>query len=101
MCAATPVGRPTANQAVGALLTLGAYVGIAFAGPRLVGTNPQVLVVIVVACLVAVALGIAAGRSRSAGDPPRWASSRRLAWTLAAARARLGNDDRRAQVHPA
>jgi hypothetical protein len=57
LCAlATPIRRPTVQQAVGALVTLGAYVGIAFAGPRLVGTNPKALLAIVAACVVAVAL---------------------------------------------
>jgi hypothetical protein len=56
LCAAvTPIKRPGMRQAIGALLALGSYVGVAVAGPRLVGTNPRLLLVIVAACLLAVA----------------------------------------------
>jgi hypothetical protein len=56
LCAAvTPIKRPGVRQAIGALLALGSYVGVAVAGPRLVGTNPRLLLVIVAACLLAVA----------------------------------------------
>lgn len=53
---ATPIQRPSAYEAVEALLALGAGVAIAFAGPRLVGTNPKLLVVIFVALFASVAL---------------------------------------------
>jgi hypothetical protein len=57
LCAiATPVKRPTAGQAAGAVLTLGAYIGIALAGPRLVGTEPALLAAIFLACIGAVAV---------------------------------------------
>ena len=56
LCArATPVVRPTPARAVGAALTLALYVIIAFAGPRMVGTTPYLLVLLVAASFVAVA----------------------------------------------
>jgi hypothetical protein len=48
---ATPITRPGLRQAIGALLTLGAYLGLALTGPGLVGTNPRLLLAIVAACL--------------------------------------------------
>jgi hypothetical protein len=56
LCArATPIGRPTPAQAAGAVLTLALYVMLAFAGPRLVGTTPILLVLLLAASFVAVA----------------------------------------------
>jgi hypothetical protein len=56
LCArATPIVRPNARQAAGGALTLAAYLAIAVTGPRLVGTNPRLLIVIVATCAVAVA----------------------------------------------
>ena len=66
----TPIGRPRVRDAVAALLSLGAYLVIAFAGPRLVGTNPKLLAAIFVALLAGVSLwhiGLhRGGRSRAA-----------------------------------
>jgi hypothetical protein len=57
LCArATPIRRPTLHQALGALVTLGAYVGIALAGPRLVGTDPKALLALVAVCVAAIVL---------------------------------------------
>jgi hypothetical protein len=56
LCArATPIGRPTPAQAVGCALALALYVTVALAGPRLVGTRPLLLVLVLVACFAAVA----------------------------------------------
>jgi hypothetical protein len=52
----TPIARPRPRDAVAALLSLGAYLVIAFAGPRLVGTNPKLLIVLFVALLALVAV---------------------------------------------
>ena len=52
----TPIERPSGREATGALLSLGAAVAIAFAGPRLVGTNPKLLVAIFAALCAGVAL---------------------------------------------
>jgi hypothetical protein len=55
LCArATPIGRPSAREAAGGALTFAAYLTIAVTGPRLVGTNPRLLVIIFAACAVAV-----------------------------------------------
>ena len=43
---ATPIPRPDGRQAAGALLALAAAVATAFAGPRLVGTNPELLALV-------------------------------------------------------
>jgi hypothetical protein len=51
----TPIHAPDAWEAAGALLALGAAVAIAFAGPRLVGTNPELLGVLFVGLLALVA----------------------------------------------
>ena len=48
---------PQLGQAAGCALTLALYVMIAFAGPRLVGTMPILLVLLVVASFV-LALGV-------------------------------------------
>lgn len=57
LCArATRIGRPSAHDAVAALLTLGAGVAVTVAGPRLVGTNPKLLLLIVVALFASVAV---------------------------------------------
>jgi hypothetical protein len=57
LCArVTPIGRPAARHAVGAVLALGGYVVIALAGPRLAGTNPKLLILLFVGILAAVAL---------------------------------------------
>jgi hypothetical protein len=52
---ATPISRPTPAQAAGAALTLALYVAIAVAGPRLVGTRPILLVLLVAGSFAAVA----------------------------------------------
>jgi hypothetical protein len=52
----TPIGRPRRRDAVAALLSLGAYLAIAFAGPRLVGTNPKLLAALFIALLAIVSL---------------------------------------------
>lgn len=51
----TPIGAPGAREAAGALLALAAAVAIAFAGPRLVGTNPELLGVLFIGLLALVA----------------------------------------------
>jgi hypothetical protein len=57
LCAwVTPIERPRVREAIGSLLTLAAYVTIAFAGPRLVGTNPKLLVVLFVGLIAIVAI---------------------------------------------
>ena len=72
LCArATPIGRPSLRQAIGFLLTLAVYVGIAVAGPRLVGTNPRLLLVLFVAGVAVVALWHLP--SRRSEPPPRHA----------------------------
>jgi hypothetical protein len=53
---ATPLRRPRVQDMVAALLSLGAAVAIAFAAPRLVGTNPKLLALIFVLLVIAVAL---------------------------------------------
>jgi hypothetical protein len=52
----TPIGRPRMRDTVAALLSLGAYLAIAFAGPRLVGTNPKLLAALFIALLAIVSL---------------------------------------------
>jgi hypothetical protein len=52
----TPIGRPRVRDAVAALLAFGAYLVIAFAGPRLVGTNPKLLGALFIALLAVVSL---------------------------------------------
>ena len=55
LCAlATPISRPTAGQAASAALTLGLYIAVAFSGPRLAGTNPELLLLLVAGCILAV-----------------------------------------------
>jgi hypothetical protein len=57
LCAwVTPIRRPSTHQAIGALLALAAYLTIAFAGPRLVGTNPKALIVLFVGLIAIVAI---------------------------------------------
>jgi hypothetical protein len=51
---ATPIGRPTPAQAVGGALTLVLYITVAFSGPRLVGTTPELLLLLVAGCVLAV-----------------------------------------------
>jgi hypothetical protein len=53
---ATPITRPSRREAVEAMLSLGAAIVIAFAGPRLVGTNPEMLALVFVALVASVAL---------------------------------------------
>jgi hypothetical protein len=53
---ATPIDRPRARDAVTALLSLAAAVAIAFAGPRLAGTNPKLLILVFIALFAGVAL---------------------------------------------
>lgn len=56
LCArATPFGRPTPAQAAAAALTLALYVAVALAGPRLVGTRPILLVLLVSLSIATVA----------------------------------------------
>ena len=65
LCArVTPIRRPGARDAVAALLALGAYLAIAFSGPRLVGTNPKLLALLVVGLLAVVSLWHVAGQPR-------------------------------------
>lgn len=52
----TPIERPHAYEAVEALLALGAAVAIGFAGPRLIGTNPKLLVLVLAALFAILAL---------------------------------------------
>jgi hypothetical protein len=52
----TPIVRPSTHRAIGALLTLAAYLTIAFAGPRLVGTNPKALIVLFVGLIAIVSI---------------------------------------------
>jgi hypothetical protein len=55
LCArATPIGRPTPGDTAAFMLTLALYVAIAFTGPRLVGTRPLLLVLLLIACVAAV-----------------------------------------------
>ncbi len=57
LCArATPIGRPSTREAVGAALTLTAYIAIGLAGPRMVGTNPELLLAVVAACGLVIAM---------------------------------------------
>jgi hypothetical protein len=51
---ATLIPRPGAREAIGGLLALGATLAIEISGPRLVGTNPQLLILLFVALLAAV-----------------------------------------------
>ncbi len=60
----TPIPRPNWRVATGALLTLAAALGIAFAGPRLVGTNPELLVLLFAGMLAILAVWHAPGRLR-------------------------------------
>jgi hypothetical protein len=53
---ATQIGRPGTREAVGGLLALAASLAIAFAGPRLVGTNPELLILLFVALVAIVSL---------------------------------------------
>lgn len=53
---ATPIARPRAQEAAQALLSVGAAVAIAFAGPRLVGTNPKLLLLVFAALFASMAL---------------------------------------------
>ena len=53
---ATPIGRPGTREAAGAVLALAAALAMSFSGPRLVGTNPELLIVLFVALLAIVAL---------------------------------------------
>jgi hypothetical protein len=61
---ATPIARPGIRGAVGASLALGAALAVQFCGPRLVGTKPEVLVLVFVALLAAVTVWHAATRPR-------------------------------------
>jgi hypothetical protein len=72
---ATPIERPSAEEAVEALLALGAALTIAFAGPRLVGTNPKVLVVVFAALVASVALWHGWSQPRRPPQPTREQSS--------------------------
>jgi hypothetical protein len=57
LCArATPIGRPSRRQAAGGAMTLASYIAIALAGPRLVGTNPELLLAVVAACALVIAM---------------------------------------------
>lgn len=56
LCArATPISLPTAAEAAGAALTLVLYIAVALAGPRLVGTQPIMLVLLLAVSFGAVA----------------------------------------------
>jgi hypothetical protein len=56
---------------VAAALALGAYLAIAFAGPRLVGTNPKLLVALFVALLAVLAVWYGASHPRRRPQPTR------------------------------
>jgi hypothetical protein len=66
---ATPIPRLGAREAVGALLALAATLAIEISGPRLVGTNPELLVLLFVALLAAVAVWHAGFRQRGVARP--------------------------------
>jgi len=68
---ATPIRRPRAHDAVAALLSLGAGLAIAFAGPRLAGTNPKLLIVVFVALFATVALWHGWSHPRRRPQPTR------------------------------
>jgi 4-amino-4-deoxy-L-arabinose transferase-like glycosyltransferase len=53
---ATPIPRLGVREAVGALLSLAATLAIEISGPRLVGTNPELLVLVFLALLAALTL---------------------------------------------
>jgi hypothetical protein len=69
---ATPIARPRAQEVAQALLSVGAAIAIAFAGPRLVGTNPRLLLVVFAALFTSVALAYHSfqPRSSTAGPSP-------------------------------
>ena len=64
---ATPIARPRGHEVVGALLAFASYVAIAIAGPRLVGTDPKLLIVLFLG-LIAI---VAAWRTRGRFHRPR------------------------------
>jgi hypothetical protein len=67
----TPITRPCAREAVAALLSLGGYLAIAFSGPRLVGTNPKLLIVLFLALVAIVAAWYARSHTRRRPQPTR------------------------------
>jgi hypothetical protein len=67
----TPIRRPGGREAVVALVSLGATLAIAFAGPRLVGTNPKLLLVLFAALIAVVALCQGTSRVRRQPQPSR------------------------------
>lgn len=69
---ATPIARPRAKEAAQALLSVGAAIAIAFVGPRLVGTNPKLLLVVFAALFATIALAHHSSQPRSpaAGRSP-------------------------------
>jgi hypothetical protein len=71
----TPIARPRVRDAVAALLALGAYLVIAFAGPRLAGTNPKLLIVLFLALLGIVTLWHVGFHLRRRPQPTRGPSS--------------------------
>jgi hypothetical protein len=72
LCArATRIERPSAHEAVAALLSLGAGIAIAVAGPRLVGTNPKLLLLIFVALFASVAVWHGWSHPRRRPQPSR------------------------------
>lgn len=70
-CRATPFERPHGRDIVAALLSLGAAVALAVAGPRLVGTNPKLLAVVFVALLAGVASWHVRSRLLAQAQPTR------------------------------
>jgi hypothetical protein len=73
---ATPIERPRADDVVAALLALGAAAGIAVAGPRLVGTNPKLLVLVFFALFGSVVFWHARSHARRQPHPTRASASR-------------------------
>ena len=61
---ATPIHRPDAREAAGAALALAAAVATALAGPRLVGTNPEVLALLFIGLVAALTAWHAQGGPR-------------------------------------
>jgi hypothetical protein len=66
---ATPIPRLGVREAVGALLSFAATLAIEISGPRLVGTNPELLVLVFLALLAAVAVWHLGFRQRGVARP--------------------------------
>jgi 4-amino-4-deoxy-L-arabinose transferase-like glycosyltransferase len=66
---ATPIPRLGVREAVGALLALGAALAIEISGPRLVGTSPELLVLLFLGLIAAVTAWHAGFRQRGVARP--------------------------------